>query len=301
MKKIFLFLFWMIVLGKMVIGDATLYENTTYNPSINNVTYRMNRTFEGITVAKVNETCLTINTTIFCDASAIPIIINISGIVEVDIIPPTFINWQNNASSNTFQNGSVNFSIDMADETELNTFFFAHNQSGVMTNVTNGTMGSAISFFFNYTLNVTLEANNTICAEMSFNDTSGNINLTNQICFEVQSEVIPVAGLCRTYDFLNHSTDSTSLVSINCSGDISVNSGRIVFGQGVSIENFKPDWLRITDNLQVTGTLNVTEHIIIGSPTSIKNVTMFTNPSGNPACCAVLDDMNFVCSAGVCT
>ena len=44
----------------------------------------------------------------------------------------------------------------------------------------------------------------------------------------------------------------------------------------------------------------VFKNFTIGSPSSISNITMFTNPSGNPACCGVMDDMSWGCTAGVC-
>ena len=149
----------------------------------------------------------------------------------------------------------------MADETGLDAFFFAHNQSGTMVNVTNGTMGGVTSFFFNYTLTTNSSLANYTCAEISFNDTSGNINLTNQSCFITQPPLIAVPEVCRTFDFFNHSTDSVPLFSINCSGHVNINFGKIVFPFGYIIDNFKDDWLRFGGSLQVDELINSTGNV----------------------------------------
>ena len=146
MKKIILFLIF-VILSETVLAEITMFENTNYNPSLSNVTYKINTTFLGVTIVKVNTTCLTINTTTFCNVSATPITIIIS-----NVTPPAVV-----------------------------------------------------------------------------------------------AVVIP----CRSFDFLNHSTDPTSLFSINCSGDIDINFGRLSFPLGEIIENFKDSWIRIRDNLQV--------------------------------------------------
>lgn len=52
--------------------------------------------------------------------------------------------------------------------------------------------------------------------------------------------------------------------------------------------------------MKLNAKVNITNGTILGSPASIQNLTMFTNPSGNPACCGVMDDMNWGCTAGAC-
>jgi len=56
-----------------------------------------------------------------------------------------------------------------------------------------------------------------------------------------------------------------------------------------------------SQNLFVGENLTVDENFILGSSTDISNLTMYTNPTGNPACCGVMDDMTWGCTAGVCS
>ena len=73
--------------------------------------------------------------------------------------------------------------------------------------------------------------------------------------------------------------------------------------QGIRIRNDGNVGIGTTtpsQKLVVVGKTNITDTLIIGSPSSIENITMFTNPSGNPACCGVLDDFSFKCTAGAC-
>lgn len=162
---------------------------------------------------------------------------------------PDYSNWQNNASTDTYQNGVVNFSITMTDETGLNMFFFADNQSGTMTNKTNSTI-SGTSYFLNYSDTITASAGGFICAEISFNDTSNNVNLTNQSCFTVQTppdttnpesnisvnntqpkinDIVNISmnvsdniGLNYCWFFNNQSNSNSSLISISGTSDTSL-------------------------------------------------------------------------------
>ena len=54
-------------------------------------------------------------------------------------------------------------------------------------------------------------------------------------------------------------------------------------------------------SVKVSGGLNVTGNTILGSPSNIQNITMFSNPSGNVGCCGMLDDFSIKCSAGACS
>lgn len=73
----------LILLIEVIYAETILYENSTFNPSQSNVTYRLNETFYGLNIIKVNETCFTINTTNYCNSSSTPIrIVLPSGVVE---------------------------------------------------------------------------------------------------------------------------------------------------------------------------------------------------------------------------
>ena len=65
-------------------------------------------------------------------------------------------------------------------------------------------------------------------------------------------------------------------------------------------------YLSVLGDLKVTGksTLNeanITGNTVLGSPANIRNLTMFTNPSGNPTCCGVMDDLSWGCTSGECS
>ena len=107
---------------------------------------------------------------------------------EPDTTLPTYSSFTNNASTLTKINGVVNWSINLSDETALSYYFFAHNNSGTMTNVSNGTL-SGTSVFLNKTVTITKPQGNYICGQFWVNDTSNNINQTlltdSEACFTV--------------------------------------------------------------------------------------------------------------------
>lgn len=105
-----------------------------------------------------------------------------------DVVPPSYSNFQNNASTTTKINGIVNWSADLSDETGLSTYKFTHNQSGTLINVSNGTL-SGLSVFVNYTLVITKTRGNYICGQYWFNDTLNNVNQTNLSCFSVANSI----------------------------------------------------------------------------------------------------------------
>ncbi len=109
---------------------------------------------------------------------------NFTTVKTIDLSSPTYTNFQNNASTLTKINGVVNWSIDFSDNIGLSYYFFAHNQSGTLTNVSNETL-IGTSEFINYTLTITLAQGNYICGQYWVNDTSNNINQTNSSCFTV--------------------------------------------------------------------------------------------------------------------
>ncbi len=126
---------------------------------------------------------------------------------------PTYSNFQNNATADTKINGVVNWSINLSDNTGLDYYRFAHNQSGTLTNVSLVNI-SGTNYFANYTLTVTLSRGNYICGQFWFNDSCGNINQTGLSCFTVANSIpsapniiYPVDGqIYSSIDYINYSS-----------------------------------------------------------------------------------------------
>ena len=149
---------------------GSIYNNTfatNHNPYLTNLS-NVTTYFTNLTVWDGVGNSVTNKTFNFTTAKTI---------VE-DVILPTYSNFQNNASTGTKRNGIVNWSITLQDETGLSYYFFAHNQSGTLTNVSNGTLSGGTSAFVNYTLRITRRRDKRIYGQYWFNDTSGNINQT---------------------------------------------------------------------------------------------------------------------------
>ncbi len=126
---------------------------------------------------------------IYNDSLAITqtILWNNTALLAADTTPPTYTLFQNNASATLTGTGdTVNFSVDLADNVQLSTYRFAHNQSGTLTNGTSVDI-SGTSFSVTEELTVTLFSGENICGQFFFNDTSGNTNNTNLSCFTVES------------------------------------------------------------------------------------------------------------------
>ena len=119
-----------------------------------------------------------------------------------DTTNPTYTNFQNNASDSG-TSSIVNWSVVLADETQLDAFRFAHNQSGTLTNVTIVDI-SGTSFNADYNLTITLTSGESICGQFWFNDTSGNTNNTNLSCFTVET-ILPIIS-----NLINASTKNES-------------------------------------------------------------------------------------------
>jgi len=102
--------------------------------------------------------------------------------------PPTYSNFSNNATINTFYNGKVNFSINLEDDVLLNGYQFASNTSGVMTNGTFNLLGVKTAKVSEI-LTVNQRAFNYICGQYSFNDSKGNQTQTELSCFNVYPNV----------------------------------------------------------------------------------------------------------------
>lgn len=85
MKRLIILL--ILALALIPIAEATgiLKNNTWFYPSQSGIIFVLNKTLTGITTAYGNETCLTINTTTFCNATP-----NVEYLyVALIIIPPT--------------------------------------------------------------------------------------------------------------------------------------------------------------------------------------------------------------------
>ena len=149
--------------------------------------------------------------------------------------PPTHSNFQNNASDATRINGVVNWSIDMVDGEGLSFYIFAHNNSGTLRNVSNGTLGEATSAFVNKTITITQARDNYICGQFWFNDTDNNINQTlltdSNACFTVANTAPttpdvthPEDGKSYSDTELNINFTSTDLEGDTITYDIYINN-----------------------------------------------------------------------------
>ncbi|MBU1004687.1 MAG: LamG domain-containing protein, partial [Nanoarchaeota archaeon] len=211
-----------------------IYNNTfasTHNPFLENLsnytTYLINLTVWDS--SGNNATNKTFNFTTAANA------------ITADTTPPTYTNFQNNASTQTKINGIVNWSIDLADETSLSFYTFAHNQSGTLTNVSNSTLTSN-SAFVNNTLTITKARDNYICAQYWFNDTSNNINQTNLSCFTVANSIPSTPNIT----FPLNNSNYTSIPYINFSSS-DADSDTITYN------------IYINNTLNISTTVNITQ------------------------------------------
>ncbi len=158
---------------------------------------------------------------------------NIYTFLVIDNSPPTYFNnnssFQNNASTLTKINGVVNWSINLSDSVALSYYFFAHNNSGTLTNVSNGTL-SGTSQFVNETITITQVRDNYICGQFWFNDSSDNINQTllteSGACFTV-ADTLPTTP---TGDSLNPNNPIiTDTLTGTCSGSTDADSDTITY------------------------------------------------------------------------
>lgn len=72
MKRLFFILFFILILSGIVLSittDTTIEKGAKYETTENNITYVINSTLTSIHTNKVNETCLTINYTTYCNES----------------------------------------------------------------------------------------------------------------------------------------------------------------------------------------------------------------------------------------
>ncbi len=198
----------------------SIYNNTfktSHNPYLANLT-NSTTYFINLTVWDVSGNSAADNTFNFATAKTI----------VVDTIHPTYSNFANNASTVTKVNGVVNWSITLQDETGLSFYIFAHNNSGTLLNVSNGTL-SGTSVFVNKTVTITKGQGNYICGQFWVNDTSDNINQTNMGCFTVANtaptipyvesgiSAIPTGGTTTIVYFTFNASDEDGASDINVS------------------------------------------------------------------------------------
>ncbi len=128
---------------------------------------------------------------------------------EPDTTPPTSSNFQNNASTVSKYGDVVNWSIDLADETGLSGYIFAHNQTGTLTNGSfTEISGSPATASEDESSTITMAKDNYICGQYWFNDTSGNVNQTDFSCFTIANSV-------PTQPVVSYPSDSTVYSIIN--------------------------------------------------------------------------------------
>lgn len=106
------------------------------------------------------------------------------GCVSGDLTPPTYSNHNNNASNETIKSDQVEFTITLEDESGLSSYIFAYNQSGTWVNISWQNI-SGLSYSASEIIDVTNVNPSTICGMFWFNDTSGNIAISNYSCFNV--------------------------------------------------------------------------------------------------------------------
>ena len=199
---------------------------------------------------------------------------------KADTIPPTYTNFQNNGSTARI-NGLVNWSIDYADGVGLSYYFFAHNQSGTLTNVSNGSLSGTASFI-NYTLPITLTRGNYICGQFWANDTSNNTNQTNLSCFSVvnSNPIISSVTLNDTFLEVGEHINITCIASDADSDTITFNYLWYINGTATTFDTFHLQGGNLTIGANITGSCNATDSIGFSSwqNTSTTTVGDTTSP-----------------------
>jgi len=106
-------------------------------------------------------------------------------VVAADTTPPTFD--QDSINDSFIQRfEDITVSIFAHDETALSSVSFAHNQSGILTNVST-IAASGLDFNASFILSVINIRSHQIAYQFTINDTSGNSNQTGLFQFEVQN------------------------------------------------------------------------------------------------------------------
>ncbi|MFH1324354.1 MAG: LamG domain-containing protein, partial [Nanoarchaeota archaeon] len=106
----------------------------------------------------------------------------------LDMTPPTYLNFTNNASNVTKVHGRVNWTMNLSDNYGLSMYRFAHNESG---NMTNGTLRRVSGTSANISTLQIITLERYICGQYWFNDSAGNVNQTNLSCFMAADSSAP--------------------------------------------------------------------------------------------------------------
>ncbi|KKN77135.1 hypothetical protein LCGC14_0363310 [marine sediment metagenome] len=220
MKKL-IYLLCLVLMFKMVAATVTVDEGEKFAPSgLYNVTYRMNRTFNGITIIKLNSTCLTINTTVYCNSSATPITINISEVLVEDTAAPTYSNFQDNASGGTKNSTDVQLNVTIIDATAIDYYRIATNNTdgNVLTNQTiiDADNIASLTAIFNESLAWFPVTGGTLGWQIWANDTGGysSVSSIQVVTIQATVDVIPPSNLTITVI-----RSSDNWITANCSAD----------------------------------------------------------------------------------
>jgi len=183
-------------------------------------------------------------------------------------------NFQNNATDTTRLGGDVNWSITL--EGILDSYSFAHNQSGTLVNVTNGTLLGS-SQFVNVTLNVTETRGNYICGQFWFNDSNGNVNQTSLTesgaCFTIDNTAPIISSLTLNNILPSALIDSVNITCVAFDADndtLSYNYQWFINDTLSSYTTFHLSKENITINTNITGSCNISDSI---------NTTLYQNTS----------------------
>ncbi|MBS3097891.1 hypothetical protein J4209_03810, partial [Candidatus Woesearchaeota archaeon] len=118
-------------------------------------------------------------------------------------------------------NDVVKFSVNISDETQLNVYRFAHNQSGSFVNGSDVAIGAAGPYAANQSL--TAAAHESICGMVWFNDSSGNQNVTNMTCYNA-ANTLPTAPVLSeplngSYTLINRTPTFNWSAATDADGD----------------------------------------------------------------------------------
>lgn len=108
---------------------------------------------------------------------------------------PTYTNFTNNASQQTYLNGVVNWSVNASDQIGLYSYKFSHNLTGSWSTDSQQVIGgSPLSATLSRKLTIS-QSHAYVCAYFTINDTGGNLNVTNQSCMQTLNTLPPVPSL----------------------------------------------------------------------------------------------------------
>ena len=118
---------------------------------------------------------------IFVDVVELNITDGLAAII-LDTVNPTFSAVANNGTG-AINGDSVNWTVTISDETELNTCYFTTNDTGTFTNVT--VPSCTTPFIFDQAITVSATVGQEVCGFFGAIDLGGNTAETAQSCFTV--------------------------------------------------------------------------------------------------------------------